>query len=83
MRSGLATAFPLLEGEADSGSADAAHWSLVYSQLVNFCRSVLAEHDAAETMDRDGLRRRLRHFEQRRDYWEREARFAEGGDRSA
>jgi hypothetical protein len=79
MRPGLAPAFPLLEGEAQSGTSDAAHWTDVYEQLVNFCHSVLAERDALDTVDRDGLRRRLRHFEQRRDYWQQEGRFAEGG----
>ena len=77
MRPGLKPAFPLLEGESERGVADAAHWSNVYEQLVTFCRSVLAEDDVA-TLDRDRLRRRLRHFEQRRDYWERESRFAGG-----
>jgi hypothetical protein len=79
MPPGLPPSFPLLDGEAESGAADAAHWSDVYEQLVNFCHSVLAEHDAAETVDRERLRRRLRHFEQRRDYWQEEGRFAEGG----
>ena len=79
MRSGLPPAFPLLDGEAASGAADAGHWSNVYEQLVNFCHSVLAEHDVEDNVDREALRRRLRHFEQRRDYWQREADFAEGG----
>ena len=78
MGSGLLPLFPLLEGEAESSGIDAAHWQEVYNQLVNFCQSVLAEHDAAETVDREALRRRLRHFEQRREYWEREHRFAGG-----
>jgi hypothetical protein len=77
MRPGRKPAFPLLDGETESGTADAAHWSNVYEQLATFCHSILAEDDA-DTLDRDGLRRRLRHFEQRRDYWEREGRFAGG-----
>jgi hypothetical protein len=72
-------AFPLLEGETESGSLDAAHWANVYSQLVAFCHSVLAEDDVAETLDRQALRRRLNHFEQRRDFWDRQRPFAEGG----
>ena len=72
----LQLAFPLLDGEAESGAADAAHWSDVYDQLVNFCHTVLAEHDALDSVDRDGLRRRLRHFEQRRDYRLQEGRSA-------
>lgn len=83
MRGGQPPTFPLLDGEGESGAADAAHWADVYEQLVNFCHSVLAEHDAVDNVDREALRRRLRHFEQRRDYWEEERRFAEGGGRSA
>ncbi len=77
MRPAWQAAFPLLEGETESGPIDAAHWSSVYEQLVTFCRSVLSEDDVLETVDRKALHRRLRHFEQRRDYWERERRFAE------
>jgi hypothetical protein len=61
--------FPLLDGEAESGGLDAAHWVAVYDQLVTFCHSVLAEDDVAESVDQVGLRRRLRHFEQRSSYW--------------
>ena len=78
MGSSLRPFFPLFEGETESGGSDAAHWADVYEQLVSFCRSVLAETDVAGNLDRDALRRRLRHFEQRRDYWERERRFAGG-----
>lgn len=78
MGSSLRPLFPLLDGETESGGSDAAHWRDVYAELVSFCRSVLAEPDVAETIDRVALRRRLRHFEQRHDYWERELRF-EGG----
>jgi len=52
--------FPLLEGEAESGDVDAAHWVAVYEQLISFCRSVLAEDDGAAGVDRGDLRRRLR-----------------------
>ncbi len=69
--------FPLLEGEAESGGLDAAHWVGVYEQLVSFCDSVLAEDDVAESVDQAALRRRLRHFEHRRSYWRRQLPFSE------
>lgn len=62
-------AFPLLDGESESSALDAAHWTSVYEQLVSFCSSVLAEDDVVESVDRDALRRRLRHFEQRHEFW--------------
>lgn len=67
--------FPLLDGEAESGGLDAAHWVAVYEQLVSFCRSVLAEDDVAESVDQALLRRRLRHFEHRTSYWRRLLEF--------
>jgi hypothetical protein len=69
--------FPLLEGEAESGGLDAAHWVAVYEQLVSFCRSVLTEDDVPESVDRGALRRRLRHFEHRSSYWRRQLEFPE------
>jgi hypothetical protein len=71
--------FPLLEGEAESGGLDAAHWVAVYEQLISFCRSVLAEDDVAESVDRGALRRRLRHFEGRGAWWRRQLDFPDLG----
>jgi hypothetical protein len=71
--------FPLLDGEAESGGLDAAHWVAVYEQLISFSRSVLAEDDVAESLDRGVLRRRLRHFEHRGAYWRRQLEFPDLG----
>ena len=71
--------FPLFDGEAESGGLDAAHWVAVYDQLIGFCRSVLAEDDVAESVDRGALRRRLRHFERRDAYWRRQLEFPDLG----
>lgn len=69
--------FPLLDGEAESGGLDAAHWVAVYDQLISFCRSVLTEDDVVEGVDRRALRRRLRHFEHRGGYWRRQLDFSD------
>ena len=65
-------AFPLLAGEEFCTADDAGHWIDVYEQLIVFCRSVLAEDDVHDSIDRTALYKRLRHFEGRRDHWLRQ-----------
>jgi hypothetical protein len=72
--------FPLFEGETGaSDSADVEHWISVYAAMIGFCRAVLAEYEAVDSIDRRALRRRIDHYERRRAFWARQARSARPG----